>query len=185
MNKLHHFILRISTWYVWLAFLLGTLAFNVYVMPKAANTLKASCGENVKIPDLEIGYTGGELKGMISFMTEACRNEYYYIATVTDSFYPLVYGLFLFFTIVILYYKTQVPLSKGKLYVFPIATILADFAENLTIGKLLFSKTPSDDYLYHFASAFSMMKWFFAIASAVLILLGIVRWLLHRFQKTA
>lgn len=182
MNLIHAFILRISTWYVWLIFFLSYSVFAGYVMNNAGQTMKTVCGEQVRVPDIEIGYTAAQLREMIDFMSPECRAEYHFIATVTDSVYPFAYGLFFFFSIVILYYKTKVPAPKFKLYVFPLFAILFDFLENASIDRLL-AMEHHPDYMYQMASGFSLAKWFFAFASIVLIVLGIVRWLLVRFKK--
>lgn len=183
MSRLHNFILRISIWPVWLFFLVADLVFMFYVMPKAAADMKQSCGERVKVPDIEIGYTGEQLRNMLGYMNENCKALYYHIATITDSFYPLAYGFFFFFSIAILYYKTNIPAPKIKFYWFAIVTILFDYAENFTIAKLLKSGSHLSDTWLNVASVFSILKWAFAIACIVLIVLGVIRWLLNRFAK--
>lgn len=181
---MHNFIVRISTIYVWLTFFVGFLVFNLYVMKNAGEHLNESCGNEVKIPDLQVGYSAEQLKNMLNFMSESCRETYIQIATITDSFYPVIYGLFFFFSIAIIYYKTNVPQPKNRLYVFPLFAILADFGENLSIVKLLRSEHMSDAWL-NAASIFSLFKWFFIIFSFVLILLGLIRWAMIRFKKPA
>lgn len=184
MNRLHNFIVRISTWYVWLAFLVGFLVFKIVVVDRAIERMKTICGEMVKVPDMEIGYTGPQLENMLQYMNADCRVEYIRFAQIADVIFPLLYGFLLFFSIVILYYRAGVHVPQRWLYALPIFGIIADYGENFSIVRLL-RMTNMDETSLAIASAFSMAKWFFLIASAVLIVLGAIRWLINRFRKTA
>ncbi len=183
MNRLHAFILRITNVYVWGFFLLAYLAMAGYFMPRAAQNLQAACGESVKIPDIEIGYNAAELREMVAFMSPECRREYLFVSAVTDSFYPIIYGLFFMFSAVFVYYKNAYPFGmKGVYLVAPAATVF-DFAENLTLGYIVRHADHIPDFAPHLASAFSMLKWLFALSGVLLLLLGVLRWVFWRFVK--
>src|SRR5687768_11192421 len=100
MQRIHHFVLRISKWPVWLFFFVASLVFAGYVMNQAAADLRAVCDPETKIPDIEIGYTPDDLRTMLPYLTGTCGETFRRIALVTDSFYPLAYGFFFFFSIV-------------------------------------------------------------------------------------
>lgn len=180
MKTFHAFILRITNVYVWLFFFVGYLAFAAYFMPAAANRLETSCGAGVKIPDIEIGYNAAELKSMVAFMHEACREQYLFIATVTDSFYPFFYGGFFLFSLVFLYYKGREPFRMPGLYLPAILAVLFDFAENATLAHIVRHPDTYSGFTAQMASAFSLLKWMFAFAGILLILVGIGRVVVKR-----
>lgn len=183
MNRLHDFVLRITNVYVWGFFFLAYLAMAGYFMPRAAQNLQNACGESVKIPDIEIGYNAAELREMVAFMDPGCRSEYLFVATVTDSFYPLIYGFFFLFSAVFVYYKNAYPFGMKGLYLVAPAATLSDFAENFTLGYIVRRGGELPDFAFHLASAFSMLKWLFALSGVLLLLLGVLRWVFWRFVK--
>lgn len=176
MHAFHAWVLRLSTWYVWLFFFAAYVVFAAYVMPGAAGSMQTACGATVKVPDIEIGYNAADLRSMISQMnTEECRNTYLHIATVTDSVYPLVYGFFFFFSIVFLYYKGKNPSRVLWLYLVPIAAMLFDYAENASLAHIVRQHQNFSDFSANLASALSMLKWLFALAGVLVILVGLGR----------
>lgn len=183
MNRLHDFILRITHVYVWGFFFLAYVAMAGYFMPRAAQTLKSTCGESVKVPDVEIGYNAAELREMITFMNPDCRREYLFVSAVTDSFYPLVYGFFFLFSAVYLYYKNANPFGIKGLYLIALAAMLTDFAENAALRFIIRHADSIADSTLHIASALSMLKWLFALGGLLVLLLGILRWVFWRFVK--
>jgi hypothetical protein len=180
MKTLHTFILRITNLYVWLFFFVGYLAFAAYFMPAAVSRLENSCGAGAKIPDTEIGYNAAELKSMVAIMNEVCRGQYLFIATVTDSFYPFFYGGFFMFSLVFLYYKGREPFRMPGLYLPAILAALFDFAENSTLAHIVRHPDTYPGFTAQMASAFSLLKWMFAFAGILLILVGIGRVVVKR-----
>lgn len=183
MQKIHTFFLRITTVPVWLFFMVASAGMTWYMHTKADRGMKDVCGESVQVPDMQIGYTGEHLRDMLSYMGPECRELYYFIATMLDSVYPVVYGLFFLFSIVLLYYKRQENVRKGNLYLFPILAVVFDFAENISIARLLKLSGNYPDLLLNAASLFSLLKWFFVIGSVVLMVLGLINLSLSKAKK--
>lgn len=183
MQRIHHFVLRISKWPVWLFFFVAYLVFAGYVMNQAAADLRAVCDPETKIPDIEIGYTPDDLRTMLPYLTGTCGETFHRIALVTDSFYPLAYGFFFFFSIVFLYYKGRNVFAYRGLYLFALVCMLFDYCENATLAYLVKHASDYPESCLTYASVFSGLKWLFAFICIGLILVGIVRWLIWRFRQ--
>lgn len=183
MQAIHNFVLRISKWPVWLFFFVAYAVFAGYVMNQAATDMRAVCDAETKIPDIEIGYTPDELREMLPYLTGACGETFRHIALVTDSFYPLAYGGFFFFTIVFLYYKGRNLFAYRGLYLFVPICLVFDYCENATLAYLVKQNGNYPESCLTWASVFSGLKWLFAFICIALILVGIIRWLMFRFRK--
>lgn len=183
MQRIHAFVLRISKWPVWLFFFVADLFFMGYVMNRAATDMRAVCNAETKIPDIEIGYTPSDLREMLGYLTGECGETFRHIALVTDSFYPLAYGGFFFFSIVFLYYKGPNAFAYRGLYWVAPVCMLFDYLENSTLAYLIKHAGSYPEACLTYASVFSGLKWLFAFLCIALILVGIVRWLMFRLRN--
>lgn len=183
MNAFHAFVVRISRWYVWLFFLLSLLFFSGYVMPRAATNFMETCGPGTQMPETVLGYKMRHLQQMLAAMDEPCRAVYKHNLLVPDGMFPLAYGFFFFFSIVILHYKGPKPSAKRGAYFIPLACIVADYLENFSLAYLMDHPADYSRRSLFMATFFSGIKWFLFFASVGAVLLGVVYRLRLRFGK--
>ena len=134
-----------------LIFFLGEILFNAGILPRQQAKIEAGSG-GVGPIDLQFFYTPDKVYSMVSAYGEAGRASYRIFELTGDIIYPIVYTLFFsLFT-----------------------TWLFDLLENLGIVSMLSIYPSTPAWLAWVSSIFTVIKWLFAGASIILLLIGIV-----------
>ncbi|GAB4151242.1 MAG: hypothetical protein Fur0021_14980 [Candidatus Promineifilaceae bacterium] len=150
------------------------ILFNAVILPQTQARLEASSGGAGPI-DLLFFYTPEQAYSMIASYGDGGRAAYRTFELTGDIIYPIVYTLFFSLLITWLFQRGFAANSKvQKLNVVPFGGGLFDLLENLCIVAMLsvFPSTPA--FVAVLATIFTMLKWGFAGAAALLILVGLV-----------
>lgn len=171
----------------WLVLLLlaGFMAFNALILPGQEARIRSASGGTGPI-DLQLFYTPDEVYSMVASYGEEGRAAYRTFELTGDILYPVIYTLFFALAITWLFQR-GFPSTSGmhKYNVVPFGAWLFDLFENLGIVAML-SVHPSTPALLAWVTAvFTLVKWLFVIASALLLLLGLVMALKNGFRKQA
>ncbi|MCC6299981.1 MAG: hypothetical protein IT314_11835 [Anaerolineales bacterium] len=161
----------------WLAlvFLAGVLFFNAVILPRQEAKIRDGSGDVGPI-DLQLFYTPDKVYSMVESYGEAGRADYRLFELTGDILYPIVYTLFFSLAITWLFQRGFASNSAMQKYnVVPFGGWLFDLLENLGIVTMLsiFPSTPAA--LAWLTALFTFIKWLFAIASGLLLLLGLVK----------
>lgn len=173
-----------NDWLV-LLFFAGELLFNAVILPDRQTRLEAVSG-GVGPIDLQLFYVPEKVYSMVAAYGEAGRASYRAFELTGDIVYPIVYTLFFALLLTWLFQRGAAPGSfMQKFNLIPLSTWLFDLLENLSIVSML-SIYPSTPQLLAWAAAtFTLLKWLFAGATVVLILIGFGMALKNRFRKQA
>jgi len=168
-----------------LVFLAGEIFFNAVVLPGQQAKIEAGSGGIGPI-DLQFFYTPEKVYGMIASYSAEVRASYRTFEMTGDIIYPIVYTLFFSLLITWLFQRGFASNSNMQKYnVVPFGMWLFDLFENVGIITML-SVYPSTPALVAWLSAkFTLIKWLFAGASLILILIGLVKAALNGFKKQA
>lgn len=169
----------------WLILLLlaGELLFNVVILPAQQARLEAASG-GVGPIDLLFFYTPAKVYSMVAAYGDAGRASYRTFELTGDLLYPIVYTLLFSLLITWLFQRGFAADSPvQRLNVVPLGAWLFDLFENLSIAAMLsvFPSTPAG--LAWMAAIFTLVKWLFAGACILLILVGFVFALKNGFRK--
>ncbi len=123
---------------------------------------------------------------MVASYSPEVRASYRLFEMTGDIIYPIVYTLFFSLLITWLFQRGFASSNKMQnLNVVPFGAWLFDLLENIGIITML-SVYPSTPAMVAWLSAvFTLVKWTFAGASLILILLGLVKAALNGFKKQA
>lgn len=166
-----------------LVFLTGEMFFNTVVLPNKQAMIEAGSG-GVGPIDLQFFYTPEKVYSMVAAYGEAGRANYRLFELTGDILYPIVYTLFFSLAITWLFQRGFATHSvMQKFNVTPFGGWLFDLFENLGIVAMLtvYPSTPAP--LAWVTAIFTMVKWLFAIASGVLMLIGLVKAAMKGFKK--
>ena len=157
-----------------------------YIMPVAQAILALAANNSVLPLDLMFFYTPDKAFAMIEKYGEAGRAVYMKIELTADILYPIIYTLFYGLLISWLFQRGFKPDSPMQKYnVMPVGAWFFDLLENVGILTML-SMYPSQPALMAWLTMiFGSLKWAFAAASIVLVLVGLVRAVMHGFRKQA
>lgn len=169
----------------WLVLILfaGEAFFNAVILPNQQAKMEASSGGIGPI-DLQLFYTPEKVYSMVESYGEAGRASYRTFLLTGDIIYPIVYTLFFSLFITWLFQRGFPPKSKMQaLNVVPLGGWLFDLLENLGIATMLsvFPSTP--DALAWITAIATLIKWLFAAATIVLMLVGLVKAVMNGFKK--
>ncbi|MBI5942763.1 MAG: hypothetical protein HY864_00200 [Chloroflexi bacterium] len=164
-------------WLVLILFLLDAV-FMGYVMPSIGTTMNSSGPI-----DLLFFYTPQTAYEMVAAYGEQVREAYRITELTVDIIYPIVYTLFFSLLITWLFQRGFPAESKmQRLNVVSFGAWLFDLFENLGIVTML-SVYPSTPALVAWLTTiFTMVKWTFAGAGGILILIGLVMAAKNKFK---
>ena len=168
-----------------LFFLAGEIFFNAVILPRQQAAIQAGSGGTGPI-DLQFFYTPQKVFGMISSYSEETRASYRLFEMTGDILYPIVYTFFFSLLITWLFQRGFSSTSMmQKLNVVPLGGWLFDLLENIGIISMLslFPSTPA--WLAWASAIFTVIKWLFAGATLLLILIGLVKAVMNGFRKQA
>lgn len=184
-DKLSGTLRKYANGWVVLVFLAGEIFFNAVVLPGQQAKLEAGSGGMGPI-DLQLFYTPEKVYGMIASYSPEVRSAYRTFELTGDIIYPIVYTLFFSLAITWLFQHGFAANSNVHKYnVVPFGAWLFDLLENLGIVTML-SIYPSTPALLAWVTAiFTLVKWLFAGASIILLLIGLVKATMNGFKKQA
>ncbi|MCT4637626.1 MAG: hypothetical protein N4A72_07945 [Bacteroidales bacterium] len=138
--------------------------FIMYLFPLNQAELNSVSGEEVKSLDSRLSYSFVDVKSVFDTMGEQGRDIYFYITSVIDMIYPVVYGV-LFMLIL----GTVLLNRRSLLRFMPFITVVFDYAENINTLTLLNRYPEITEAMVQRGSLFTMLKW-----CGVLLTLGTV-----------
>ena len=185
LKKISETLRKYANGWLVLLFFAGEVFFNAVILPARQAQIEASSGGTGPI-DIQLFYTPEKVYSMVESYGEAGRASYRTFELTGDIIYPIVYTLFFSLFITWLFQRGFPPTSKMQaLNVIPLGGWLFDLLENLGIVTMLsvFPSTP--DGLAWITAIATLIKWLFATATIVLILVGLVKAAMNGFKKQA
>jgi len=183
LKKISETLQKYANGWLVLIFLAGEVFFNAVILPAQQAKMEAGSGGTGPI-DLQLFYTPEKVYSMVESYGEAGRASYRAFELTGDIIYPIVYTLFFSLFITWLFQRGFPPNSKMQaLNVVPLGGWLFDLLENLGIVTMLsvFPSTP--DALAWITAIATLIKWLFAAATIILILVGLVKAAMNGFKK--
>lgn len=178
-NLLHRYA---KGWLVFILFLLDA-AFMGFVMPIIGALMKGDSGGPGPI-DLQIFYSPEKAYGMIASYGDYGRSFYRNVELSADIIYPIVYTLFFSLLITWLFQRGfPAGSSMQRLNVVPFGGWLFDLLENLGIVGMLSVYPSTPAFLAWLTALFTLVKWLFAGAGMLLVLVGVVMALKNGFKR--
>ncbi len=130
-------------------------------------------GEHARSLDTEIAYNADDAYEIIENYTDSMRQRYIYGEVTLDLVFPVIYTLLFSFLIFFLFKNTRLAL-------FPFIQLIFDYLENTGIVILLSAYPNKIMWLATTTSVFSMVKWVLVGVTALIVLLGAVRFVIKR-----
>lgn len=174
LSRISETFRKYANGWIILVLLAGEVIFNALILPQQGAKINAISG-GVGPIDLQFFYTPEKVYSMVAAYGEPGRAAYRIFELTGDIIYPIVYTL-LFSTLITWLFQRGFPAGSKMqgLNVVPIGAWTFDLLENLGIVGML-SIYPSTPSLLAWVTAiFTMIKWSFAGASIILLLIGIV-----------
>ena len=167
-----------------LVLFLATGLMAGYIMPVAGGILALAANNSVLPLDLLFFYTPDSAFDMIEKYGPAGRDLYTKILLTVDILYPVIYTLFLGLFLSWLFqrgFPRQSPMQRMN--AVPVGGLLFDLLENIGIVWMLSMYPSIPAILAWIIMLTSTVKWLFALASLVLIFVGLARAAMNRFRK--
>ena len=184
MGKLNQLLDRWANWKTIVIVILIALPFNLYLFPMRSAKLRELSGLTDPIIDVKFTHTPEQIYPMIKAYGEQGRPLYAVTELTVDLIYPILYNLLLCSILTIVW--RQALLSDDavhKMQYLPLATCLADYAENISLAILLVSYPQELTAIAWAASFFTTAKWVLGGASFILIVVGLIAWLVKAIAK--
>lgn len=180
-NILHRYA---KGWLVFIFFLLD-MFFNIFIMPMAEALMKGDAGGPGPL-DLRFFTPPSTMFEMIKGYGEYNRIFYRNFELTGDILYPIVYTLF--FSLLLSWLLQRGFASTSKLQkwnVIPFGAWFFDLLENAGIITLLSVYPSTPVVLAVLTTLLTMVKWTFAGASILMIVVSLVMAAKNRFRKQA
>ena len=155
-----------------LLLLLLVIVFNVAIMPNLTGDKKA-------VPiDIHFAYSPEKAYELINSYSDATRKSYMIGSMTLDVIYPVVYVLFLSFSLLVLFRKNE------KLGWLPYLLFVSDLLENAGIVTLLYNYPREQYYLAIVTSVFSTVKWILSILIVLILSTGLLMKFVANLKKS-
>jgi hypothetical protein len=187
MKKLSEYIVKISGPKSFGLALFVYLVYAIGVMGLGAEHISELAGNKTEILDLQMtGYNMDTVSSILSVYNPDARAFYVRFSLIADSVYPFVYT---FLYIVMIAWALKASgceyLLQRHLHLLPLATLLLDFAENISIVALV-SDYPQHTLLQvQTASAFTLLKWGSVGVQSLLLLWILIKLVRVKFFSSA
>lgn len=166
--------------------MIAEMLMMLYVMPLAAGIMAFAANNSVMPLDLTFLYTPAQAFETLESYGEAGRSVYLKIELTADIIYPIIYTLFFGLLLSWLFQRAFKPDSKmQKWNVMPVGAWFFDLLENVGVVSMLTMYPSKPDVLAWLAMLFGLLKWAFFLVTMGLVLVGLVRAAMNRFQKQA
>ena len=168
-------------WLIFILFLLDGF-FSGFLLPLIQGMMQDDKGGVLPL-DLMLFATPEKIFGMIQRYGEFNRPFYRNVELTVDIVYPIVYLFFFGLLISWLFQRGFAPNSPmRKFNIMPLGAWFFDLLENVFIVTLLSVFPSQPTALAWILTVLSTIKWFFAGASILLILIGLVMAIKNRFK---
>ncbi len=148
------------------------VVFNVLIMPSLAGK---NNGKTIELLDLQFAYTPERAFQLLDSYDGPTRKSYIKVELTLDIIYPVVYTLFLSFSLFLLFPREQ------KLALLPYAILASDIFENMGIVRMLLWYPDKSTALAIATSTFSTIKWILVLVCIALVFAGLT---IHLIKKT-
>jgi hypothetical protein len=183
LNQISETLKKYAMGWLVLVLFAGEMFFNALILPRQQAKLEAASGGIGPI-DLQLFYTPEKVYSMVAAYGEAMRADYRTFELTVDLIYPIVYTLFFALLITWLFRRGfAADHSIQRLNVVPLGAWLFDLLENLGIIAMLSIHPSTPAALAWVTAMFTLIKWLFAGATIVLMLIGVVAALRNGFKK--
>lgn len=174
LAKLSETLRRYAKGWIVLVLLALDVFFNAVVLPQQMTQMQATSGGTGPI-DLLLFYTPAKVYAMIESYGAVGRADYRFFELTGDILYPIVYTLFFSLAMTWLFQRGLSSDSKlHRLNVVPLGAWLFDLLENICIVSMLSIYPNQPALLAWLAALCTLIKWLFAAATILLLLIGIV-----------
>ena len=148
------------------------IPFNALIFPILLAAVTQNSG--VGLPDNQFYFTPVQFFERLQDYGENGRQAYLIMLATADIIYPLLFTIFLSFSIT-LALKQSFPLASPirRTQLFPLSMLLFSYIENLSLALLINLYPSQPIWLAWFASANNTLKWCFAFFSAIALIMGI------------
>jgi hypothetical protein len=170
-----------KSWIIFILFLLDGL-FSGFLLPLIQGMLQDDKG-SVKPLDLMLFATPEKIFRMIERYGEFNRTFYRSVELTVDIVYPIVY-LFFFGLLISWLFQHGFPTTSPirKFNTLPLGAWFFDLIENILIVTLLSVFPTQPTALAWILIVLTAVKWFFAGASLLLVLIGLAMAIKNRFK---
>jgi hypothetical protein len=169
-------------WLIFILFLLDAF-FSGFLLPLIQGMMQDGKG-GVQPLDLMLFANPAKVFGMIERYGEFNRLFYRNVELTIDVVYPIVYLFFFGLLTSWLFQRGFTPISPmRKFNIMPLGAWFFDLLENIVIVTLLSVFPSQPTALAWILTLISTVKWFFAGASILLILVGLVMAIKNGFKK--
>jgi hypothetical protein len=173
------FKLKLNIYHVLITLLIFTV-FSATILPsEAIRGFEAGLTESI---DTSILYSVEDLYSIISGYSRQVRLAYIYQRFTFDLIWPIVYGLFIVVTTLYLLIKINLKRLSSLIY-FPLAAVIFDFSENISVSILMFIYPFRINALALLASIFTTIKWITLSYSFIQIIILIVFLIIMKIKK--
>lgn len=190
MNNLINYFLQKSTKKELVFWFITTYLLYFYMILFPIAQLKEISG-GLKIPDLmPTGYDPSYFHNLLIILGEKGRNLYLFKQIPFDMVYPFLYG-FSFSLLLAYLYKLLFtkPTLLRFIIIIPFVASIFDYAENITIARIIYSFPTFSDGNALMANTFTILKSSFTVLSFVLVFAAIlwlaIKFIADRFREKA
>lgn len=182
LSNLSNTLKKYANGWLVLVFFGITAYFQLVVFAAQGEKIKTTSGGTGPI-DLLLFYTPEKVFGMIESYGAELRASYRIFELTSDIAFPIAYTLFFSLAITWLFQRGLASDSNLHKYnVVPFGAWITDLSENLGIVTML-SVFPATPVLLAWVTAiFTLLKWLFILPTTILLLYGLVRAALNKFQ---
>lgn len=160
--------------------------FNVYwtmkVLPDAAAEIKKEVGREAEVLDVRPGYSPEEAYEFIDTVGLIGRQKIRDIYFYEDLIYPLAYG-FLFALASAWFLRKSFPRIPSMMWLvlFPLATIVIDFGENMMMVRMIDAFPDKAEATANVAGKLTTLKWGFVLVSLVVVFGSMLAYFLKKY----
>ena len=171
--------LKLNIYHVLITLLIFAV-FTATILPsEAIRGVEAGLTESI---DTSILYSVEDLYSIIGGYSRQVRLAYIYQRFTFDLIWPIVYGLFILVTTLYLLIKINLKRLNLLIY-FPLAAVMFDFLENISVSILMFIYPFRINALALLASIFTTLKWITLSYSFIQIIILIVFLIIMKIKK--
>lgn len=163
--------------------LLGFLIFSENQIRTVSEKHLKHVFEGLNPPDLSIGISKGDLINFFEKGGTEGRRLYSEFLFRYDFLYPLSYGVFFAYTIILLIRRFK-KRWMGILPLLPILSMLADMIENSGFILLAFEYPSFNETIFKMARFGQLVKWYMAFLSVGVVISLIAVHILYFVKKT-
>lgn len=140
------------------------------------NPIIEQSGGKAQIMDLQFGFKPADYYTWLDLYGESGRNTYFWVSTILDTIYPIVYT-FLFILILVALLEYSYPKLVGSLYKWtfvPVLILVVDLIENSINARLLLAYPKQMEGLAKLLSGANQLKWVLVLFVFTGVIIGLL-----------